>query len=182
MAAAEFSVKVSGAAVAAAAEYSALKWPPSLGCRFSSGTKWRPRAEPGGATLFSVSSTFWASGNSPLLFFPLASGVEGNRQLWRTRPSSCCQWPSFAELRSGWAEAGVCSHGKRAWRGRTRRGGEGRGPAGGPGRWRGTSRGAGVPETGLPAGRKCADPWCRPGAARLFFGAGSEGHPRRAPP
>lgn len=35
MAAAEFSVKVSGAAVAAvAAKWSALKWPPSPGCRF----------------------------------------------------------------------------------------------------------------------------------------------------
>lgn len=63
----------------------------------------------------------------------------------------------------------MCSDGGRAWRGHTRCGGVGRGPAGGPGRWRGTSRGAEVPETGLPAGRKWVKPRCRSGAAGLFF-------------
>lgn len=61
-----------------------------------------------------------------------------------------CRWPG-----SGRAEALVCSDGERAWRGRARRSGERRaGRRGGPGRWRGTSRGAGVLETGLPAGRR----------------------------
>lgn len=71
----------------------------------------------------------------------------------------------------------MCSDGERAWRGHTRCGGVGRGPAGGPGRWRGTSRGADVPETGLPAGRKWVKPRCRPGAAGLFFVGGAKGIP-----
>lgn len=71
----------------------------------------------------------------------------------------------------------MCSGRERAWRGPTRRGGVGRGPARGPSRWRGTSRGAEVPETGLPAGRKCVKPRCRPGAAGLFFLGGAKGVP-----
>lgn len=75
----------------------------------------------------------------------------------------------------------MCSDGERAWRGHTRCGGVGRGPAGGPGRWRGTSRGADVPETGLPAGRKWVKPRCRPGAAGLFFVGGAKGIRRASP-
>lgn len=61
-----------------------------------------------------------------------------------------CRWPG-----SGRAEALVCSDGERAWRGRARPSGERRaGRRGGPGRWRGTSRGAGVLEPDLPAGRR----------------------------
>lgn len=66
---------------------------------------------------------------------------------------------------SGQASALVCSDGKRAWRGCACRSGERRaGRRGGPGRWRGTSRGAGVPEPGLPAGRRYVEAPVRAGS------------------
>lgn len=61
--------------------------------------------------------------------------------------------------------------GRRARRGRTRAGG-----GGGPGRWRGTSRAGGVPEPGLPAGRKCVKPGPA-GSGGAALGGRAEGLP-----
>lgn len=106
--------------------------------------------------------------------FPVAHGVEGNQQPGWTRPAS---WLSVAvPCGAGiWAGqgAGVLGRGESV-AGPARRGGVGRGPARRPSRWRGTRRGAEVPETGLPAGRKCVKPRGRPGAAGRPRGASPE--------
>lgn len=65
-----------------------------------------------------------------------------------------CRWPSPAEPEPGRG----CAPTGRAWRGGASCGGRDAGRRGGPGRWCGTSRGGGVPEPGLPAGRRCMRP------------------------
>lgn len=128
-AAAEFSVKVSGAAAgaaaAAAAEWSALKWPPSLAASsrvVQNGGRRRSRV---GRPFFSVSSALRAPGtSSPLSSLPLVDGIEGAGGPRQSR------WLSAAvPAGPGRAEARLCSARERAWQGRACCG-EGRGPAG----------------------------------------------------
>lgn len=132
MAAAEFSVKVSGAA--AAAERSPLRWPPPLAasCRvLQNGGRRRSRAG-------LLSSTSGPPRNPwPLLPFPgrpgrrgLQSGLSGGRGAARGRRASVA---GLAPRREG--------RGPR------------RGPAVGAGPARRTS-----PEPGLPVGRRCVGP------------------------
>lgn len=146
MAAAEFSVKVSGVA---AAERSALKWPPSPAASsrvVQNGGRRRNRAE---RPYFSVSSALGAPGNSWLLLsFAVSDGVEEKLQL---DYASCRVLAGCADV--GQAGRGtVCLGGGRAWRGRGRAPWrEGDGPREGPSRWRGTSD---AQESRSPASRR----------------------------
>lgn len=166
MAAAEFSVKVSGAA--AAAEWSALKWPPSLAASsrvVQNGGRRRSRV---GRPFFSISSALQTPGKSwPLLSLPVADGVEGKRQCWPDRRAVMAGWQTPAGPRPWRTEARVCSDGEGARLGPRAPRREARGPAGRARPLARDQRTAGVPEPGLPAGR-CVGPGV--GGAALWGG------------
>ena len=85
VAAAEFSVKVSGATAGAAAEWSALKWPPPLAASSRAVQNGGHRRSRAGRPFFSVSSGLLALGNSSSLFsIPVADGVGGSWPPWRS--------------------------------------------------------------------------------------------------
>ncbi|KAM5185961.1 eukaryotic translation initiation factor 4 gamma 2 [Callospermophilus lateralis] len=159
VAAAEFSVKVSGVA---AAERSALKWPPSPAASsrvVQNGGRWRNRA---GRPYFSVSSALGAPGNSwPLLSFAVSVGVEGKLQLDYASCrvlAGCADEARRAEAWCAWA-AGERGAGAGARRG-GRAMGRGQGPAVGAGPATRRSPGARP-----PGGAKLSGA-CRPAALR----------------
>lgn len=158
-AAAEFSVKVSGATAGAAAEWSALKWPPSLAASSWAAQNGGHRRSRAGRLFFSVSSGFLAPENSSSLFsLPVADGVGGSRQPWRSTAvfGAVGGRPPRGP---GRAKARVCSDVERAWPGGAR-GGDGRGPAGAGG----PAVGAGPAEpeeSRSPASRRGGSVWSR---------------------
>ena len=78
-------MKVSGATAGAAAEWSALKWPPSPAASSRAVQNGGHRRSRAGRPFFSVSSGLLALGNSSSLFsIPVAGGVGGSWQPWRS--------------------------------------------------------------------------------------------------